>query len=102
MKLDLSYAGILARIRKFDIYIQGGENMSKEQAIAFDKVLEGRQESLAFSMCQESEDLSLKPENIFIASDDQIEAYEKEFNCKVQFRIGIGQFFIDITSNVGK
>jgi len=99
MKLDLSYAGILSRVKKFDIYVKGGEGMLEKQTKAFNQLLRGRQKALAYAMCQEGKDLSLEPEAIFIAPDDQRESFEKEFNCKVQFRIGIGHFRIAIIPN---
>lgn len=99
MKLDLSYAGILSRIKKFDIYVKGDDGMSDEQTKAFHKLIRGRQKALAFAMCQEGIDLSIEPEEIFIAPDDQLESFEKEFDCGVQFRIGIGHFRIEITPN---
>jgi hypothetical protein len=101
MQLDMSYAGILSRVKKFDIYVKGGEGMSGEQTKAFNQLIRGREKALAFAMCQEGQDLSIEPEEIFIAPNDQRESFEKEFNCKVQFRIGIGHFRIDIASNVG-
>ena len=96
MKLDLSYAGILSRVQKFDIYVKGGEGMSEEQTKAFNQLIRGRQKALAFSMCQEGQDLSLEPDEIFIAPNDQKKSFEQEFNCKVQFRIGMGHFRIDV------
>ena len=97
MKLDLSYAGILSRVKEFDIYVKGGEGMSEEQTKAFNQLLRGRQKALAFAMCQEGEELSIEPEEIFISPNDQLDAFEKEFNCKVQFRLGIGHFRISIS-----
>jgi len=99
MKLDLSYAGILARVKNFDIYVKGGEGMPENQTKAFNQLLRERQKALAFAICQEGKDLSLESEAIFISPNDQLEAFEKEFNCKIQFRIGIGHFLIDIIPN---
>ena len=99
MKLDLSYAGILSRVKKFDIYVKGGEGMSEKQTKVFYQLIRGRQKALAFAMCQEGENLSIEPEEVFIGPNDQQEAFEKEFNCKVQFRIGIGHFRIEIIPN---
>jgi len=99
MPLDLSYAGILSRIKKMDIYVKGDEGLSEEQTKAFNQLLRERQKALALSMCQEGIDSYLVPEDIFIAPNDQQESFEKEFNCKVQFRIGIGYFLVDIISN---
>jgi len=99
MKLDLSYAGILARVKAFDIYVKGGEGMPEEQTKAFNQLLRGRQKALAFAICQEGIDLSIETKDIFIAPNDQQESFEKEFNCKVQFGIGIGHFRIDIIPN---
>ncbi len=99
MALDLSYAGILSRMKKFDIYVKGGEGMSEKQIDAFNKLIKGRQKALAFAMCQEGIDLSIEPVNVFIAPNDQLEAFEKEFNCVVQFEIEAGCFLISIEPN---
>jgi len=99
MELDLSYAGILSRVKKFDIYVKGGEGMSKEQAAAFDNLIRGRQKALAYSISQSGKDFPIESEDIFIAPDEQRDAFQKEFNCQVKFRIGIGHFRIEIIPN---
>ncbi len=99
MKLDLSYTGILSRVKNFDIYVKGGDGMSEKQTRAFDLLISNRERALAYSICQEGQDLPIPPEDIFISPDDQKEAFEEEFNCKVQFRIKPGHFLIAIIPN---
>ena len=84
---------ILARIRKFDIYVKGGDGMSEEQADAFNKLIKGREEALATSLSLDSQ------EGPFIAADDQRDAFQKEFDCQVKFRIGVGHFRIEVIPN---
>ena len=99
MQLDLNKANILSRIRKFDIYVKGGEGMSKEQIAAFDKLISGREDALATALSHSSSEETAPIKDFYISADEQHEAFEKEFNCKVKFRIGIGHFRINITSN---
>lgn len=84
---------IMARIEKMDVVIRGNEEISKEQADTLDKLIRGRLEALAISLSLDNQ------EGPFIAADDQREAYQKEFNCKVYFRVGIGEFFVDNIPN---
>ena len=84
---------IIARINKMEIFTKGAEGMSEEQTIVFRKLIKGRLEALATSLSQESR------KGPFTAADDQRDAYQKEFNCKVHFSIGIGKLFVDNVSN---
>ncbi len=84
---------ILDRIKKFDLFVKGANNMSEEQTKAFNNLISGRQIAFATSLFLDDQELP------FLAADDQLDAYQKEYNCQVKFRIQPGTFFIEQIEN---
>lgn len=84
---------IMARLKKFDIYVKGTDGMSKKQTDAFNNLIRGRMKALSICMAQDGGEAS------FVAANDQRDAYQKEFNCQVKFRIEPSTIFIDQIPN---
>lgn len=84
---------ILTKLKKFDIYVKGTDGMSKKQTDAFNNLIRGRMKALSICIAQDGQEAS------FVAADDQWDAYQKEFNCQVKFRIEPGTIFIDQIPN---